>query len=65
MSVNMPDEPIYPPAHKRTSLDDLVRAKRAQPLQSMDELVADTFGSDEELDEFLEFTYEARRNNIA
>jgi hypothetical protein len=65
MSVNMPDEPIYPPAHKKTSLDHLVRAKRTRPLQSMEELVADTFSSDEELDEFLEFTYEARRANLA
>lgn len=64
MSVNMPDEPIYPPMHKKTNLDELVRAKRTHPLQSMEELAADTFRSDEELDEFLEFVYEARRANI-
>jgi hypothetical protein len=64
MSVNVPDEPIYPPAHKTTNLDDLVRAKRTRPLQSMEELVADTFSSDEELDEFIKYTYEARRANV-
>jgi hypothetical protein len=65
MSVNMPDEPIFPPVHKKTSLDDLVRAKRTHPLRSMDELAAETFSSDEELDDFLKFTYEARCADIA
>lgn len=64
MSVNMPDEPIYPPAHKKTNLAELIKAKRTRPLQSMDELAADTFSGEEELDEFLEFTYEARRANL-
>lgn len=65
MSVNIPDEPIYPSAHKRTSVDEMIRAKGIRPIRTVDDLAADLFESDEELDEFLEFTYAARRRDLA
>jgi hypothetical protein len=36
-----------------------------QPIRSLDDLAADTFDSDEELDEFLAFTYAERRRDVA
>jgi len=65
MSEGQPDQPIYPPARKKTSLEELVRAKRARPITSMDEFVADTFDSDEELDEFIAFTHAERQRELA
>jgi len=64
MSKSQPDQPIFPHVRKKISLEELVRAKRARPIQSMDELRADTFESDEELDEFLAFTYAERRRDL-
>ncbi|MFI6293936.1 hypothetical protein ACIBEJ_20280 [Nonomuraea sp. NPDC050790] len=46
------------------SLDELIAAKHARPIRSVDELAADTFDSDEELDEFLAFTYAERHANM-
>ena len=56
-------QPAFPPMRPRLSVDDLLAAKRAQPIRSMDDLVADTFGSDEELAEFLAFTYAERHRD--
>jgi hypothetical protein len=65
MNVSVPDDPMYPPAHKKTDLEKLIRAKRVRPLQSIDELAADIWESDEELDEFLRFVYASRRGDLA
>jgi hypothetical protein len=43
----------------------LLAAKGTQPIRSLDELAADTFGSDEELEEFLAFTYAERHRDLA
>jgi hypothetical protein len=47
----------------RLSAEDLLAAKHAQPIRSMDDLAADTFESDEELTEFLAFTYAERHRD--
>ncbi|WP_202878598.1 hypothetical protein [Kribbella jejuensis] len=44
---------------------DLIAAKRTEPIKSLDDLAADTFGSDEELDDFLAYTYAERHREIA
>ncbi|MFH9179916.1 hypothetical protein [Streptomyces albogriseolus] len=36
-----------------------------QPIRSLDDLTADTFESDEELEEFLAFTYAERHRDAA
>jgi hypothetical protein len=36
-----------------------------RPIRSLDELAADTFESDEELEEFLAFTYAERHRDLA
>jgi hypothetical protein len=57
-------EPAYPHLRPRLSAEDLLAAKRTQPIRSMDELAADTFESDEELEEFLAFTYAERHRDV-
>ena len=49
----------------RLSAAQLLAAKNARPIQSLDDLAADTFESDQELDEFLAFTYAERHRDPA
>jgi hypothetical protein len=42
----------------------LLAAKHTPPIRSLDELTAATFESDEELDEFLRFTYAERHSDV-
>lgn len=47
------------------TLDEIFRAN-VGPIQSADDLACDgIFDSDEELNEFLEYTYAARRQDLA
>ncbi|MGA6156262.1 hypothetical protein ACPEIC_23230 [Stenotrophomonas sp. NPDC087984] len=57
--------PAYPPARPRLSVEELLAAKNTQPIRSLDDLVADTFESDQELDEFLAFTHAERHRDVA
>ncbi|HEV7656591.1 MAG TPA: hypothetical protein VGP36_17905 [Mycobacteriales bacterium] len=48
------------------SLDELARRQGVHPIKSVAELVRyDVFESDEEVDEFIAFTYAQRRADIA
>jgi hypothetical protein len=47
------------------AITELLAAKRTEPIQSLDELAADTFESDEELQEFLAYTYAERHRETA
>jgi hypothetical protein len=50
----------------RASLDEQVRRRGLRPIKSVDDLRCDgVFETDEELDEFLAFTYAARRTDLA
>lgn len=50
----------------RLSLDDLARQQGVRPIKSVAELVRyDVFESDDEVDEFIAFTYAQRRADIA
>ncbi len=53
------------PKRPRLSVTQLLAAKHAQPIQSLDDLMADTFESDEELEDFLAFTYAERHRDLA
>jgi hypothetical protein len=46
-------------------VEELLAAKDTQPVRSMDSLAAHTFESDEELAEFLAFTYAERHRGLA
>jgi hypothetical protein len=67
VSVSTPDvdNSGYPPPRPRVSVEELLAAKNTPPIRSLDDLAADTFESDEELEEFLAFTYAERRRDIA
>lgn len=45
-----------PAARPRLSVEELLAAKAARPIGSVDDLAAETFESDDELAEFLAFT---------
>ena len=59
------DHPIYPPVRPRVSVEELLAAKNTQPIRSLEDLRADAFESDEELDEFLVFIHEQRQRDVA
>ncbi|MCC5034105.1 MULTISPECIES: hypothetical protein [Streptomyces] len=65
MSAAETERPIYPPVRPRLSVEELLAAKNTQPITGLEDLEADTFESDEELEEFLAFTYAERRRDIA
>lgn len=52
MSSADSEQPIHPPT-------------RPRPIASLDDLTADTFGTDEEVEEFVAFTYSERRRDVA
>jgi hypothetical protein len=52
-------------ARPTVSVTQLLAAKGTRPIRSLDELAADTFESDEELEEFLAFTYAERHRDLA
>lgn len=55
----------YQPSRPET-LDEQLRRKGVRPIQSVQDLARpELFDSDEELDEFLEFTYTARRAEVS
>jgi hypothetical protein len=47
------------------SAAELLAAKHTRPIQSLDDLAAHIFESDEELEEFLAFTYAERHRDLA
>ena len=57
---------VTPRAQRQATLDELFGAKKAQPVRSADDLACDgIFETDEELEEFLAYTYAARRGDLA
>jgi len=47
------------------SVAQLLAAKHTKPIKSLDDLMAGTFESDQELEEFLAFTYAERRRDLS
>jgi hypothetical protein len=57
---------IVPRPGARAALEDALRAAGARPIESAADLADEAvFESDDELDDFLNFTYAARRVDIA
>lgn len=57
---------LSPLVERQATLDAIFQAVNAQPTESIEDLACDgLFESDEELDEFLAFTYAARRAELA
>jgi hypothetical protein len=53
------------PMRPGLSVAQLLAAKHTRPIQSLEDLTADTFESDEELEDFLAFTYAERYRDLA
>jgi hypothetical protein len=55
-----------PASGAREALTEVLRREGVQPIESVDDWAGDgIFESDDELDDFLPFTYAARRADIA
>ncbi|MBW1602384.1 hypothetical protein JJV70_09735 [Streptomyces sp. JJ66] len=65
MSTPAPGYSGPPRPWPRLSVEELLAVKNTQPIHSLDDLAADTFESDEELEEFLAFTYAERHRDAA
>jgi hypothetical protein len=65
MSTSDANRPFSLHTYAHLSVEELLAAKHTQPIRSLDELAADTFESDEELEEFLAFTYAERHRDLA
>lgn len=50
---------------RRGPVEELLAAKGTRPIVSLDDLTADTFGTDEEVEESVAFTYFERRRDVA
>jgi hypothetical protein len=64
VSSSAAQEPL-PAPRLRVSVEELLAAKGTPVITSIDDLAADTFGSDEELDEFLAFTRAERQRDLS
>lgn len=66
MTTNSADGASGHRREAQASLDEIFRAKKVRPIQSADDLACEgIFDTDEELNEFLEYTYAARRRDLA
>ncbi len=65
MSSADSEQPVHPPIRPRRTVEELLAAKGAKPIVSLDDLIADTFASDEELEEFVAFIHSERRRDVA
>lgn len=57
--------PVQPVDQDSLSVEDLARQQGVRPVRSLDQLARDAFSSDQELEEFLAYTYAARRRDMA
>ena len=65
MSTSSADSSAGASARPRPSAAELLAAKNTRPIQPPGDLAADIFESDEELEEFLAFTYAERHHDLA
>ncbi|MFC8695118.1 hypothetical protein ACIQEY_02320 [Streptomyces parvus] len=65
MSSADSEQPVHPPIRPHRTVEELLAAKGTKPITSLDDLTADTFASDEELDEFVAFIHSERRRDVA
>jgi hypothetical protein len=65
VSTSSEGRPVEPLDYDSLSIEELARLQGVKPVQSLDELARDVFSSDEEMDEFIAYTYAARRRDMA
>lgn len=52
-------------AYESLSIEELARLKGVKPVTSLADMACDVFASDEEMEEFIAFTYKCRREGLA
>lgn len=65
VSTSSEKRPAEPLDFDSLSIEELARLQGVTPVRSLDELARDVFGSDEEVEEFIAYTYAARRRDMA
>lgn len=65
MGTHNGNHPRSMPARSYLSVEELLAAKNTPVITSLEDLAAETFESDEELDEFIAFTHAERHREIA
>ena len=58
------DYSTFPWLKPRRSIEELLAAKNSKPIRSLDDLAADTFETDEELEEFIAFNHAERQREL-
>ena len=51
--------------YESMSIEELARARGVKPVTSLADMACDVFESDEEMEEFIAFTYRCRREGLA
>lgn len=64
VSTTSEGRPVEPLDYDAQSVAELVRLQGVRPVRSVDELARDAFGSDAVVDEFVAYTYAARRRDL-
>ena len=65
VSASSEGRPVDPPDYDSLSVEELARLQGVRPVRSLDQLSRDAFASDEEVEEFITYTYAARRRDMA
>lgn len=65
MSTPFHDDPAFIRPAPALSVEELLAAKGTQPIRSVNDLAAETFSSEEELEEFLAFTAAERHRDLS
>lgn len=66
VSTNSAGRPVEPLDYDSLSIGDLARLQGVMPVRSVADMACPgVFESDEEVDEFIAFTYAARRRDMA
>lgn len=65
MTISSAHDQTGSPTPETESLAEQLRHKNVQPIRSADDLACEGLFDDDELDEFLAYTYTARRAELA
>lgn len=65
MTTDSADETPRVPRRRPAPVEELARHKGVRPVESLDDMARDVFSSDEELEEFIAYTYANRRADLA
>jgi hypothetical protein len=65
VSASAMDNSHLPRPHPRMSVEEMLAAKETKPIRVIEGLAADTFASDEEVEEFVAFAYAERHRDLS